>query len=125
MLELIVLGQIPGTNVYLSFSALAAGLLISIILAVAGLSYLKKHYENNKKEPKEKEAHRLKDGLNFRHNAFGIKFQFFKQVSLIFFANRTRQFVKPPAESGKAAIAFPGHQRFGPVFFPRLPFFIA
>ncbi len=43
MLELIVLGQIPGTNIYMSFTVVIAAMFILAIAAAFGISYLKKH----------------------------------------------------------------------------------
>ena len=50
MLELIVLGQIPGTNIYISFTALAALVLVLLITGATGLHYIKKHYTNIKQK---------------------------------------------------------------------------
>ncbi len=43
MLEFIVLGQIPGTNLYVSFTAFSISIIMANLLAVSGLKYIKHH----------------------------------------------------------------------------------
>lgn len=49
MLELIVLGQIPGTNLYISFTAVAIGLFAALAIAYAGGRYIREYFEKIKK----------------------------------------------------------------------------
>lgn len=50
MLELIVLGQVPGTNVYISFYFVLVGLVVSAIACAAGLLFIKKHFDHLEKK---------------------------------------------------------------------------